>query len=190
MTSDPWHLVPDTVAFTKMTRTRLAHSIRCCALLTAVLDWHDKSATLAHMQPAQARLESQGRAERSTRVSIVDGRWHINGTATYPGTRAEGLLMNVRMVNAVFEDANDTTRPEGFDADANTDAFVARIPDYVASGVRAFTIGLQGGMPGYEGAVNSAFNPDGSLRGAYLARVRRVIDACSRHGAVVILGAY
>lgn len=72
------------------------------------------------------------------------------------------------MVNAVFEDANDTTRPEGFDPDANADAFIAQIPDYVAGGVRAFTIGLQGGMPGYEGAVNSAFNPDGSLRGAYL----------------------
>ena len=53
------------------------------------------------------------------------------------------------------------------------------MPDYVAGGVRAFTIGLQGGMPGYEGAVNSAFNPDGSLRDAYLERVRRVIDAAT-----------
>ena len=137
-----------------------------------------------HSQP-----ESQG-AVRSTRVSIVDGQWHINGKVTYPGAKAEGLLMNVRMVNAVFEDANDTTRPKGFDPDANTDAFIRQIPDYVASGVRAFTLCLQGGMPGYEGAVNSAFNPDGSLRDAYLKRVRRVIEACDRHGAVVILGCY
>ncbi|MGH8702830.1 MAG: hypothetical protein ACREVR_16880, partial [Burkholderiales bacterium] len=124
------------------------------------------------------------------RVSIRDGKWYLNGAVTYPGAKAEGLLMNVRMVNAVFEDANDTTRPKGFDPDANTDAFIKQIPDYVAGGVRAFTISLQGGMPGYEGALNSAFNPDGSLRDAYLKRVRRVIEACDKHGAVVILGCY
>ena len=48
----------------------------------------------------------------------------------------------------------------------------------------------KGGLPGYEGALNSAFNPDGSLRDSYLRRVRRVIEACDRHGAVVILGCY
>jgi hypothetical protein len=119
-------------------------------------------------------------------VAIVRGRWHIHGAVTYPGTKAEGLLMNVRMVNAVFEDRN---RP-GFDAEANSEEFIARIPDYVAHGVRAFTLSLQGGMPGYEGAVNSAFEPDGSLRESYLKRVRRVIEACDRHGAVVILGCF
>jgi hypothetical protein len=45
-------------------------------------------------------------------------------------------------------------------------------------------------MPGYEGAVNSAFDPDGSLRPAYLARVEHVIRACDRCGVVVILGLY
>lgn len=121
-----------------------------------------------------------------TRVSIRDARWHLNGEATYAGSEAAGLLLNVRMVNAVFEDRN---RPD-FDPEANTAEFTARLADYVAHGVRAFTIGLQGGMPGYEGAVNSAFEPDGSLRKPYLQRVRRVIEACDRHGAVVILGCY
>jgi hypothetical protein len=60
----------------------------------------------------------------------------------------------------------------------------------VGHGVRAFTINLQGGMPGYEGAVNSAFDADGTLRPAYLRRVRRVIEACDRQGAVVILGCF
>ena len=105
---------------------------------------------------------------RGTRIKIVRNRWTINGRVTYPGARAEGLLMNVRMVNSIFEDRK---RPD-FDADANTAAFVARIPDYAAGGVRAFTVGLQGGMPGYEGAANSAFNPDGSLRPSYLDRAR------------------
>jgi hypothetical protein len=94
--------------------------------------------------------------------------------------------MNVRMVNAVFEDAK---RPE-FDAEANTERFLKAIPEYVDHGVRAFTINLQGGMPGYEGAVNSAFDAVGNLRGPYLRRVRRVIEACDQHGAVVFLGCY
>ena len=111
------------------------------------------------------------------RVAIVDGKWQIGGEVTHRGSRAEGLLMNVRMVNATFEDTNDATRPKGFDAEANTAAFIEQIPEYVAHGVRAFTSEPPGRHADYEGAVNSAFEPDGSLRDAYLARVRRVIDA-------------
>jgi CubicO group peptidase (beta-lactamase class C family) len=121
-----------------------------------------------------------------TRVSIRNGRWFINDRITYPRTKAEGLLMNVRMVNTAFEDASRTD----FDPEANTEEFVASIPDYVAAGVRAFTISLQGGSPGYEGAVNSAFQSDGSLQDSYLRRVRRIIETCDRNGAVVILGCY
>lgn len=51
-----------------------------------------------------------------TRVSIADGRSHLNGEVTYRGARAEGLLLNVRMVNSTFEDG---MRPE-FDAEANS----------------------------------------------------------------------
>jgi CubicO group peptidase (beta-lactamase class C family) len=125
-----------------------------------------------------------------TKVSVIDGRWRLNGELTYRGAKAEGLLMNVRMVNAVFEDANDKTRPKQLDPDANTQAFIQKIPGYVAGGVQSFTLNLQGGDPGYEGAVNSAFKPDGALRASYLERVARVIGACDRHGAVVILGCY
>jgi hypothetical protein len=127
---------------------------------------------------------------RRTTVSMAGATWQLNGQVTYPRTAAEGLLMNVRMVNAVFEDANDATRPKGFDPDVNTRAFIRKVPAYVSQGARAFTIGLQGGDPGYEGAVNTAFAPDGSLRESYLARVARVIEAADRHGAVVILSCF
>ncbi|NLX99671.1 MAG: hypothetical protein GXY83_26545 [Rhodopirellula sp.] len=139
-------------------------------------------------QPTTAEPKQGGRSSyrAQTQVTIVAGRWHLNGQVTYPGSKAEGLLMNVRMVNAVYEDAKRTD----FDPEANTDRFIAAIPDYAAHGVRAFTIGLQGGFPGYEGAVNSGFAPDGSLRPAYLDRVARVIEACDRHGVAVILGCY
>ena len=128
----------------------------------------------------------QPQQESQTHVRLAEGRWQINGRPTNLGTPAEGLLMNVRMVNAVFEDRDRPT----FDAEANTDRFIAKIPDYAASGVNAFTLCLQGGMPGYEGAVNSAFNPDGSLRSSYLRRMRRAIAACDRSGVAVILGCY
>ncbi len=104
-------------------------------------------------------------AHAETTVSVEGTRWLINGQLTNRGSACEGLLMNVRMVNATFE---DRTKPE-FDADQNTDRFVAKIPEYAGQGVNAFTLCLQGGMPGYERAVNSAFEPDGSLRPDYLA---------------------
>lgn len=122
----------------------------------------------------------------ATHVTITNTRWLINGRPTNPGSPAEGLLMNVRMVNATFE---DRARSD-FDAEANARAFIARIPDYAAHGVNAFTLNLQGGMPGYEGAVNSAFDPDGSLRPEYLHRVEEVIRACDAQGVVVILGLF
>ena len=121
-----------------------------------------------------------------TKIALVEGRWQLNGRVTHPGTAAEGLLMNVRMVNAAFEDPGKAD----FDPDANTAKFVEKIPDYVDHGVRAFTVCLQGGFPGYEGAANSAFAADGSLRDEYLRRVERVIRACDKQGAAVILGLY
>jgi hypothetical protein len=133
-------------------------------------------------------------AAGSTRVGIVGGKWTINGSVTYPGAPAEGLLLNVRMVNAVFEDRNNPS----FDPEANADEFIAAIPDYVAHGVRAFTLNLQGGNPGLYldrknpglTVLNSAFNPDGSLKTSYMNRVARVIEACDQNGAVVILGLF
>lgn len=148
--------------------------------------WLSRDARHASVEPAVIDPKPQTLHHHRTRVSIAGRKWRLNGRVTYPGTKAEGLMMNVRMVNAVFEDGK---RPR-FDPETNTDEFIRKIPDYAEHGVRAFTICLQGGYPGYEGAVNSAFRPDGSLRDNYLRRVRRVIEACDRHGMVVILGCY
>lgn len=129
---------------------------------------------------------AQSAGHAATRVSIRDGRWFLNNLITHPRSPAEGRLMNVRMVNSTFEDRDRAD----FDPVANTERFLAQIPAYAAQGVRAFTLNLQGGMPGYEGARNSAFDPDGSLRPDYLERVRRVIEACDRAGVAVILGCF
>ena len=121
-----------------------------------------------------------------TIVAIRDGQWHLDGELAYRGAVAEGLLMNVRMVNATFEDLGR----EDFDPAASTSGFLAHVEDYVAHGIRAFTLCLQGGTPGYEGAVNSAFAADGTLRDDYMARVERAIRACDAAGAAVILGMF
>ncbi|MBN2145934.1 MAG: hypothetical protein JW726_01055 [Anaerolineales bacterium] len=119
-------------------------------------------------------------------VEISDGRWQINGQVTDAGAKAEGLLLNVRMVNAVFEDRN---HPE-IDAWDITRRFISQIREYALAGVKAFSLCLQGGYPGYMDALNSAYLPDGTLRPDYMSRVAEVIDACDMQGLVVILGCY
>ncbi|MBN1108543.1 MAG: serine hydrolase [Bacteroidales bacterium] len=125
----------------------------------------------------------------NTVVKIKGDKWYINGKITNIGSQAEGLLMNVRMVNSSFEDRGEKIPEEfaGFDPDANTKEFISKIPEYTGSGANAFTLSLQGGSPGYEGAVNSAFNADGSLRPDYLERISAVIEAVDAGTGAVIL---
>ena len=127
-----------------------------------------------------------------TAVSIEGDRFLIDGRATYEGRapKALGRLMNARMVNATFDDENPATRPEGLDPEVNAARFITAMDEYRAHGILAFTLNLQGGYPGYEGAINSAFEPDGSLKPAYIRRVARVIEAADAKGMVIILGLF
>lgn len=122
----------------------------------------------------------------STEISIIDGKWAINGELINKGSKAEGLLLNVRMVNATFE---DIVNPD-FNPKENYEKFKNKIADYKASGVNAFALNLQGGMPGYEGAINSAFKPNGKLKYEYLHRLADIIRVCDVQGIVVILGCF
>jgi len=121
-----------------------------------------------------------------TKIEIQKNKWYINNRITYQNTPAEGLLFNVRMVNSTFEDLNKA----GFYPENNTAKFVSRIPQYTDAGIRAFTLNLQGGMPGYEGALNSAFDKNGNLKPEYMRRIEMVIRACDKAGAGVILGCF
>ncbi len=94
-----------------------------------------------------------------TQITAHGQHWQINGQATYNGRQyrgwdVEGLLMNSRMTNAVFDDENPTTRPlwaypdtGEWDADRNTNEFIAQLPTYRAHGLLAVTVNLQGGSP-------------------------------------------
>lgn len=149
---------------------------------------------IATMLAAMATMAAGGSAARAwqTAVTIEADRFFLNGQPAYLGLspKALGKLMNVRMVNSTFDDENPATRPEGFDPEANTARFIDSMDQYRAKGILAFTLNLQGGYPGYEGAINSAFARDGSLKPAYLRRVARVIEAADAKGLVVILGLF
>jgi hypothetical protein len=139
------------------------------------------------LEPALTeRAGEPARFTARTRLSLDGSRFLLNGKVTYAGQPAEGRLLNVRMVNAVFE---DEARPS-FDPDRNTAEFLGRMQEYVAQGARGFTVSFQGGYPGYEGARNSAFSSDGTLDAGYLSRVARVIERADALGAVVILSLF
>jgi hypothetical protein len=141
---------------------------------------------------------------RRTEVSIQGDRFFLNGKPTYPGRwykgmKIEGLLMNVRAVQGVFDDLNPETRrrwayPDTgkWDPDRNTRELVAALAEWRRHGVLAFTINLQGGSPeGYSRSQpweNSAIDAEGNLRPAYMDRLALILDRADELGMVVIVG--
>ena len=139
-----------------------------------------------------------------TTVSIVGNEFFINGQPTYAGRewnghKIQGLLLNARVIQGIFDDRNTNTVARWaysdtgkWDAERNTREFLAAMPEWRRHGLLAFTINLQGGMP-VEGAksqpwYNSAFEADGSLRADYLARLEKIINRADELGMVVIVG--
>src|SRR5580765_7248856 len=156
--------------------------------------------------PAAETVGADPTASRKTVVSIVGEEFHINGRPTYPGRvwdghRIQGLLLNSRMVQGIFDDRNpetvknwaypDTGR---WDPEPNTREFIAAMPEWRRRGLLAFTINLQGGSPqGYSKDQpwhNSAFESDGSLRPDYLRRLEKILDKADELGMAPILGLF
>ncbi|HUO46851.1 MAG TPA: hypothetical protein VM470_08460, partial [Acidimicrobiia bacterium] len=50
-----------------------------------------------------------GAGSPSTQVTVSGTDFFVGGRVTYPGTSVEGLLLNSRMVQAVFDDENPET---------------------------------------------------------------------------------
>ena len=189
---------------------------------------------------------------RRTEVSIRGDAFYINGRPTYAGRmfngkRVEGLLMNIRVVQGIFDDLNPETASrwvypdtKRWDPERNTKEFTAAMPEWKRHGVLAFTINLQGGSPGFPGGrgrgrgaapagavgavpdaagrgapagapegtpqappqggggrgrgpagpqlENSAIDPEGNLRPAYMARLQRILDKADELGMLAIVG--
>jgi hypothetical protein len=141
--------------------------------------------------------------KHKTMIGIEGERFLINGRPTYEGRtwrghRIEGLLLNSRMVQGIYDDLNPVTRkaiayPDGpWDPDRNTRQFVEAMEQWRRCGLLSFTINLQGGNPrAYtkdQPWVNSAFGADGSLRDDYMARLKLILDRADELGMAPILG--
>jgi hypothetical protein len=136
-----------------------------------------------------------------TRLAIEGERFVINGRMVYseiPGSRPEahGLLMNARFIQGIFDDKADRQRynrfGRQFDPERNTDALITALPQWYAYGLRAFTVGFQGGGPCFtvnnNTIDNNPFGPDGSqLDPAYADRMDRLIRAADELGMIVIV---
>lgn len=142
-----------------------------------------------------------------TTVSIAGEDFLIDGTPTYAGRsfegrRIEGLLFNVRAVQATFDDANPGTRgnwayPDTgtWDPERNVAEFCEALSTWRDRGILAVTINCQGGGALYSPDIyrsydNSAFTRDGELKPDYAARIRRVIERADELGMIVIVGLF
>jgi hypothetical protein len=95
---------------------------------------------------------AQPQTNRHTQVSIRGEDFYINGQLTYAGRtwnghRIEGLLLNARLVQGLFDDLNPETTnrwiyPDTgkWDAERNTREFITAMPEWREHGLLAFTV--------------------------------------------------
>lgn len=142
-------------------------------------------------------------ARPRTKVSLKGDQFFINGRPTYEGRewrglKVQGLLMNTRMVQGIYDDENPDTvsrwaypDTKKWDAERNTREFLAAMPEWKRHGVLSFDICLQGGSPqGYSKEqpwLNSAIATDGSLKPAYMGRLKRILDRADELAMVPIV---
>jgi len=137
-----------------------------------------------------------------THLNVQGERFLINGQLTYSeiegsNPKCHGLLWNQRMIQGVFDDKVDRSRFNlfkmgVFDPEKNTDNLINSLPEWYKYGMRAFTVGFQGGWPvgcvDVEDIDNNPFSSDGKkLDEKYASRMDRIIRAADELGMVVIV---
>ncbi len=157
----------------------------------------------------------------STTVEIDGPKFLINGRYTYAGREfegrpVEGLLLNVRAVQATFDDEQypdvasydtdvgthsfaypDTGR---WDPERNVTEFCEAVPAWREAGVLAATLNFQGGRPiqnawhaennNRQPHRNSAFTAEGELKPDYALRMRRALQAMDQAGMAAVVGLF
>jgi len=136
-----------------------------------------------------------------TKITINGNKFLINGKPVYSEIKnanpaSLGLLWNQRVIQGVFDDKKDRTRfnlfRDGvFDPDKNTDNLIKALPEWHSYGLRAITVGFQGGGPvncvDVREIENNPFGVDGaSLDPAYASRMDKLIRAADETGIIVI----
>ena len=137
----------------------------------------------------------------NTKLNIKGKKFYINDKLTYSdiddsNPEAHGLLMNARFIQGIFDDKADRSRfnrfGREFDPDKNTDDLIEALPNWYNYGLRAFTVGFQGGGPCYttdnKTIHNNPYGKDGKkLDPDYAERMDRLIRAADEAGMVVIV---
>jgi hypothetical protein len=141
-----------------------------------------------------------------TVLGIQGEKFLVNGKLTYSEIEnshvsAHGLLMNARFIQGIFDDKVDRGRFARFghsvyDPEKHTEELIAALPEWYSYGLRAITVGLQGGGPvftidDWTTIDNNPFSPDGkSMDPAYTNRLDRLIRAADENGMVIIVSLF
>lgn len=140
-----------------------------------------------------------------TVLEIDKTRFKINGKLTYSEIKgvkenALGLLMNARFIQGIFDDKTGRERyarfgRDHFCPDENTKELIAALPEWYRYGLRAITVGFQGGGPCFTinnfTIENNPYSEDGTeIDGEYLRRMKSIIDAADEIGMVVIVSLF
>jgi len=160
-------------------------------------------ASAAAVEIATGKMLGAGYDARSFYVREGQGSWR----KTYSGkpflAEATGRLMNLRIAQGLFDD--EWLTEVKFDPDDNTNRLIAALDTYKEHGILAISVSLQAGNAGYarecelvkrqpqakfgpgKGCLTSAFLPDGSMKPAWLARLRRLQRELDRRGMILDL---
>ena len=139
-----------------------------------------------------------------TKYSIVNDDFFINGLKTYSeisgsDENIHGLLFNARFIQGVFNDVNPANKlmydrfGKKFDPDTNTNDLIEHLREWYNCGIRAITVGIQGGGPIYtykdwSTIDTDAFSKDGKeINLDVFNRLMRIIHACDKIGMIVIV---
>lgn len=139
---------------------------------------------------------------KKTSLIIEGSKFLINNKLTYneiEGCSYQGLLMNARFIQGVFDDKADRERfhrfGRRFDPQENTELLLHALPAWYEAGIRAVTVGFQGGGPCFTidnaKIENNPYGNDGKqIDPAYLERMGRIIDEADRIGMVIIVSLF
>ena len=138
----------------------------------------------------------------NTYISIKNGSFLINNQLIYSNIEnsnpnAHGLLMNARFIQGIFDDKIDPTRfarwgHKKWDAEKNTNDLIKALPQWYKYGLRAFTVGIQGGGPCFtiknSMIENNPFGENGkTIDPAYAKRLDSLIRGADEIGMAVIV---
>ena len=140
-----------------------------------------------------------------TKISISGNQFFIDGKLTYAeipdaNPKSLGLLWNMRLIQGVFADLFGPQNlidlcNSHFDPEKNTDDLIKALPEWYAYGIRAITVGFQGGWPVTQAMVDklncNPFGEDGlHLEEGFASRMDRLIRAADEIGMVIIVNIF